>query len=213
MSDSAVYVADDVAAVRVLWARSGALAGSDIVAQLAASAGALVAAHSSGELGASVLIRNWWRQPHDDARSKVLSELRARAIVARDHGYPSWSVVHGSCDPVFERAVDAVVLGQVHELHRLLAEQPALVRGRSAYGHHATLLHYVAANGVEIRRQMVPGNAPEIATALLAGGADCSATIEVYGGSLDTLALLRSSAHPRAAGVADEIGAVLARAT
>jgi hypothetical protein len=62
--------------------------------------------------------------------------------ISRDRLHPS--TVEGQCDSVFELAVDAVVLGQIEELDRLLADAPDLIRRRSAYGHRATLLHYAA---------------------------------------------------------------------
>jgi hypothetical protein len=52
-------------------------------------------------------------------------------------------------DAHFEAAVDAIVSGGPDALHALLETDPALVRARSPFGHHATLVHYVAANGVE----------------------------------------------------------------
>ena len=221
MSETAVYVAPAVAAVRALWDRSGLLAGPVIGAQLSAFADALCAAHVSHERAAEVLVGNWldaprWRQQrqgtYDELPSTGSLPLRhARLIVARDHGFASWSTVEGECDPIFELAVDAVVLGRIEELDRLLVDVPDLIRRRSAYGHRATLLHYTAANGVEIRRQTVPANAAEITTRLLDAGADATATLHAYGGTLDTLAMLKSSAHPRAAGVAGEIERVLAR--
>ena len=116
----------------------------------------------------------------------------------------------GECDPRFERAVDAVVLGRIEELDRLLVDAPDLIRRRSAYGHRATLLHCTAANGVEIRRQVVPANAAEITARLLDVGADPTARFGAYGGTPDTLEMLRSSAHPQVAGVAAEIERLIA---
>jgi hypothetical protein len=116
-------------------------------------------------------------------------------------------VVGGRLDPSFERAVDALVRGE-HDPHAaVLAQPPALARARSRYGHRAPLLHYRAANGVEMRRQIVPADAPAPARLLLADGADPAATAHACGGAHDVLALLRTSAHPRAAGV----GAALER--
>jgi hypothetical protein len=92
----------------------------------------------------------------------------------------------------------------------LLAEHPDLVARRSAYGHRATLLHYTAANGVEIHRQVVPANAVEIAPALLAAGADRSAKLHAYGGIFDVLEMLKTGAHPHTAGVSEEVEHVLA---
>jgi hypothetical protein len=220
VSETGVYVAPDVAAVRALWDRSGAQAGPAIDAQLSAFADAVRAADAAGERAAQVLVSNWLHAPRprsDDWGTRAtpspggsLSLGDARLIVARDHGFTTWSMVAGTCDPLFERAVDAVVLGRTGELERLLAETPDLIARRSAYGHRATLLHYTAANGVEIRRQVVPANAAEITSRLLAAGTDATATLHAYGERLDTLAMLRSSAHPQAAGVAEEIERVLA---
>ena len=55
----------------------------------------------------------------------------------------------------FERAVDAVVAGDVGTLRSLLREDGGLIRQRSTRDHQATLLIYVGANGVEGFRQVV----------------------------------------------------------
>jgi hypothetical protein len=220
VTEPEVYIAPAVAAVRALWDRSGLRAGPVIGAQLSAFADALRAAAAARERAAEVLVANWldaprWRpqdqSPCDERRATGSLSLRqSRLIVTRDHGFTSWPTVGGECDPVFELAVDAVVLGRIGELDRLLADAPDLIRRRSACGHRATLLHYTAANGVEIRRQVVPANAAEIAARLLNAGADAAARLHAYGGTTDTLAMLKSSAHPRAAGVAAEIERLLA---
>ena len=103
----------------------------------------------------------------------------------------------------FETAVDAVVEGRVAELQALLRDQPSLATARSRREHHATLLHYVAANGVEQYRQKSPANAVEIATTLLEAGADVDALADTYAGGTTetTMNLLVSSVHPRDAGV------------
>jgi hypothetical protein len=214
-----VHVAAAVAAVRALWDRSGALAGPHIREQLTAFAGAVSAGHGERDPAAEVLVGNWlhaprWQAERGSAAERTpftgsVSSAQAQLIAARDHGFSSWTEVSGECDPGFERAVDAVVLGQAAELDRLLADAPELAHRRSAYGHRATLLHYTAANGVEIRRQVVPANAAEIAARLLEAGADPAARLRAYGGTPDTLAMLRSSAHPQAAGVAAELERML----
>ena len=212
MGETALHVAADVGAVRALRDRSGRLAGPSVVAQLSAFAEALVSAHAAGDRGARVLLSNWSDPPRDAyLAAPSLSARDARLMVARDHGFAAWDVVTGECDPTFELAVDAVVLGRIEELGRLLAQAPDLVTRRSAYGHRATLLHYTAANGVEIRRQVVPANAAQIAATLLRAGADPAARLNAYGRTFDTLAMLESSAHPRDAGVGADIARVLAR--
>ncbi len=201
-----MYAAPSVAAVRALWDRSGLLAGPAVHEQLSRFAEALVDAHAAGERSALVLVRNWSDGGDDELRSIGMLSLRhARLIAARDHGFTTWSSVEGECDPTFELAVDAVVHGRINDLSSLLADHPDLHVRRSAYGHRATLLHYTAANGVEIRRQVVPTNAAQVVAALLDAGADRSAKLHAYGGDFDVLAMVKTSAHPRAAGVARDI--------
>jgi hypothetical protein len=67
--------------------------------------------------------------------------------------------------------------------------------------HRATLLHYVAANGVEEYRQRTPPKAVEIARALLQGGAEADALADMYAVERTTMSMLVSSSHPAEAGV------------
>src|SRR5215831_19438912 len=134
-------------------------------------------------------------------------------LIARDYGFESWprfaKYLEGltrksSPASTFEAAVDAVVAGNVPELEQLLRETPELVRERSARLHHATLLHYVGANGVENYRQKTPKNAVQVAEVLLKAGADVNAVADIYGGS-DTLGLAATSVWPFLAGVQDAL--------
>jgi ankyrin repeat protein len=78
---------------------------------------------------------------------------------------------------------------------------PELVRARSSREHYCTLLHYVAANGVENWRQRTPRNIVEVAEALLDNGAEVDAVAQMYGGDCTTLGLAATSIHPERAGV------------
>ncbi len=106
-----------------------------------------------------------------------------------------------SADLQFESAVEAVITGDLAALKSLLRENPELVGVRSARAHRATLLHYIAANGVEDHRQKTPANAVEIAKTLLEHGAGVDAPADMYGGQCTTMRLLVSSCHPAEAGV------------
>ena len=101
----------------------------------------------------------------------------------------------------FERAVEAIVSGGIATLTSLLRDDPDLVHARSTRPHRATLLHYVAANGVEDERQKTPSNIVEITRVLLDAGAEVDATAEMYGGGAKTLGLAATSIHPFNAGV------------
>lgn len=153
----------------------------------------------------------WRADPDAPALASMLEQPLAtdddiRAVLAREHYFRTWdnAVAHGDrvVDRAFEAAADAIVDGDLAALERLLADHPALARARSAYGHRQTLLHHVAANGIELVRQwQSPPNAPAIARALLAAGADPDATCESYRGDDTALTLVCSSVHPHAAGV------------
>ncbi len=103
--------------------------------------------------------------------------------------------------PPFEAAADAIAAGDAETLQRLLHDDPSLVRERSPRPHRSTLLHYVAANGVEDSRQRTPGNIVEITDILLDAGAEINAESEAYGGGSTALALAATSCHPERAGV------------
>ena len=136
----------------------------------------------------------------------------AQRLIARAHGFASWPLFAAHVEGItqrrpeirqFEMAVDAVVGGDLATLKELLQANPALVRERSSRQHRATLLHYVAANGVEDYRQVTPPNAVDVARLLLENGAEVNALAETYGGgsAQTTLNLLVSSGHPARAGV------------
>jgi ankyrin repeat protein len=105
----------------------------------------------------------------------------------------------------FEIAVGVVVAGDIDKLASLLREDPSLVRVRSERPHHATLLHYVSANGVEGERQKTPKNIVAIAKLLLDAGAQVDATAGLYDGHATTLGLAATSIHPFTAGVLEPL--------
>jgi ankyrin repeat protein len=151
-----------------------------------------------------------------EARAMPIDRAEAKLALARWYDFYDWSKLEEYAAAVavpgpvqrFERAVDAIVSGDDAALQQLLQEDPDLVRARSTRVNYfdppinrSTLLHYLAANGVENYRQKSPPNAVAIATMLLEAGADPDALQDSYGGSNTTLAMLVSSSPPRLAGV------------
>jgi ankyrin repeat protein len=141
-------------------------------------------------------------------RGCVLAD--AQFVIARSHGFPQWAAFIAHLDALahaeteiaaFEAAAEAIVRGDEQALRQLLQRHPALIRARSTREHHATLLHYVSANGVENYRQKSPPNAARIAELLLAAGAEIDAEADVYGGGCTALGLVATSTPPRQAGV------------
>lgn len=141
----------------------------------------------------------------------------AQLALARSYSYRDWAALaqhveaqgrEGSPVRAFELAVEAVITGDLDGLAAMLRAEPDLVRARSTRVtchdpavHGATLLHYLAANGVEGYRQKSPANAVAIACVLLARGAEVDALAGMYGAESPTLSMLASSTPPAEAGV------------
>ena len=145
-----------------------------------------------------------------------LSVARAREAVARDRGFASWdvAVAHGDewVDLRFEAAADAIQWGWLDILRAQLDTRPDLIRARSWFPHHAMLIHHVAANGIEMSRQIQsPPNAVGVLRLLLERGADPDAQCDIYGPHQTTLCLLVSSCVPADAGVQGELVEELCR--
>lgn len=173
----------------------------------------------TGDAAAVAYFTNWHPDFLGATRASIIASAPDRAdvrlAVARGHGFADWGAAQargdGRFDPLFEAAADAVVGGDEASLANLLAARPSLVSDRSPLGHAATLLHYVAANGVEFRRQESGPAAPAVAAGLLSAGAAVDALADTYGGgsSQTVLVLLLTSGHPAEAGVTNAVVDVL----
>jgi hypothetical protein len=153
-----------------------------------------------------------------DIQKEVMTDEDARLVVARWYDFRDWAALRdwveavtldGSSVSLFETAVEAVINGDAAGLERLLRDHPDLVTARSnrvtwwqpPQMHRATLLHYIAANGVEGYRQKTPKDAVEIATMLLRADAEVDALADMYEGKHTTMSMLVSSGHPVKAGL------------
>jgi len=174
---------------------------------------ALLAALRSGDEAAEWRFK-WMHplfrgKPVDDVRTATLDLADAQAVVAHEYGFETWADLAAFTEAVqhpgpvarFEAAVEAVISGDVATLRSMLREHPELVHGVSTRRHHATLLHYVAANGVEDGRQRTPANAVEVAKVLLDAGAEVDALGDMYGAKCTPMSMLVSSCHPAEAGL------------
>jgi Ankyrin repeats (3 copies) len=183
------------------------------VAEFEAQAEQLLARLSAGDIEAAWRFK--WEHPRfrgqtvDKVGAERLALDDARLVVAQQESFDTWADLVAFVDAMsqsgaaarFEAAVDAVVSGDLATLQSMLREHPALIRERSTRRHHATLLHYTAANGVEGRRQKTPANAVAITKALLDAGAEVDALADMYDHKCTTMSMLVSSAHPANAGL------------
>ena len=167
-----------------------------------------------------VRVDRWVDQVDEFARRRMSADgglSDAQFVIARAHGFESWprfakhleGLARASHVSNFEAAADAIVMGDLAALKRLLKEDAELVRARSNREHRATLLHYVSANGVEGYRQRTPQNIVEIAKLILDAGAEVDAEADVYGGGATTLGLVATSVHPERAVVQEELMGLL----
>ncbi len=190
----------------------------------------LLDAHGSGDPHAIKLIHennprfldnktSWLPKslPDSEIQNAPFDIAGAQLTIARIYNFKDWNALAECVDAVgqtassvfqFESAAEAVITGDLARLQARLRENPELVRARSTRitnfdppVHRATLLHYVAANGVESYRQKTPPNAVEIARALLIAGAEPDALAGMYGGDCTTMSMLVSSTHPAKAGL------------
>ena len=144
-----------------------------------------------------------------EVRAAALDVEDAKLVTARSYAFEGWADLAAFAERAsldrgiarFESAVDAIVGGDRDMLEALLREDPALAGARSARRHHATLLHYIAANGVEGWRQRTPPNAVDVARLLLDAGADPNALADMYDAPCTTLGMLVSSSPPAEAGL------------
>lgn len=151
-----------------------------------------------------------------EIRDATLSLDDARLAIGRYYDFFDWNALAAYVGAVsregpvfeFESAVEAVVDGDLAALEWALRQDPALIHARSGRVccfdppvHRATLLHYVAANGVEACRQKTPPNAVAIARVLLEAGAEPDALADMYGAACTTMSMLVSSSHPAEAGL------------
>jgi hypothetical protein len=157
--------------------------------------------------------KSWW----NNTQHPNYEVGNARAIITRTHHVDTWEdfeaftrAMHDGSPAVarFEAAADAIAAGDAESLSRVIADYPELIRARSVRNHHATLLHYVGANGIEGWRQRTPPNALQVLQLLLDSGAEVDATADMYGGST-TLGLVATSLHPERAGLQEALIDVL----
>lgn len=168
----------------------------------------LFAAFEAGDARARVQLSN-----HSPVGPmEALDQDAVRRAVEREHGFPAPPTdeeLERPLDAEFEGALFDLLGGREEELAERLDRRPELVREQSVFGHGATLLHYLASNGVETWRQVVPPNAPAMARLLVQRGANPRATMRCYGDRFTVQDLLESSAHPRSAGVLEGVRAAL----
>lgn len=141
----------------------------------------------------------------------------SRLVIAQDYAFDNWNDLARFSDGVakngevtrFEHAVEAVVAGDIPKLRSMLENDSGLIHARSSRRHRATLLHYIAANGVEDDRQKIPANAVDVARLLLDAGAKPDALAHMYDNECTTMSMLVSSSHPANAGLQAALAEIL----
>ena len=126
----------------------------------------------------------------------------ARTTIACQYGYKSLNQVKDlGLNVVFETAVDLLLDGSMEALKSFIISYPDLTTMASQFGHNATLLHYLGNNGVELYRQVVPGQFIDRFQLLMDAGSDIDAKMNVYDGEFTFIELFDTSIHPKDAGI------------
>lgn len=162
----------------------------------------------NGDSKAIKIIATFLPEFHKKASSEIpnagLGLEDCQLAIAKEYGYANWenalSESELTFDKNFELAIDLLVNGRKKELQKLLEKQPAILQQHSPFWHSGGLIHYVAANGVEVWRQSVPDNLVEITSMIIKMGADPNMPNNIYGGS-NLISLIETSSHPQEAGV------------
>ncbi len=217
-SNTKVYICSDVLKIREIH--------SDTISDLAQFAETfeiinamsidLYRQYAQGYPPSIIELKNW----HPDCIGKdyqhimdlELSQEDIQYAQARQFGYKSWQEVIEKSTSInynFEKAVDHLIMGELKQLKELLINFPNLLQSRSNYNHEASLIHYIAANGVECYRQITPINIVEATQLLLDMGASQHGQHNIYGGNCTLIDLIKTSAHPNEAGVAEQLIAIL----
>jgi len=141
-----------------------------------------------------------------EIKSAGFDKKDAFNTIANEYGYESWlNVPRAYINCEFEKAVDALLSGDIEYLRHAISKDATLLHRRSQYPHRATLFHYLGSNGVELYRQIVPLNIVDVMSFMLDSGADRLATMPIYNGDYTMIELLKTSAHPKDAGILESI--------
>ena len=210
-----VHVSDEIAAVISLhpYLRDPDFRIAPIRDQIELQAETVLRAHHQGDPRVLPHLLSWWsgaaRRSSDEVMEATFGGIDAKATLSREYGFSGWDEVSVlgdmAQDSDFETAIDALIAGDEATLEQLIEEEPALAARQSRFGHRATLLHYLGANGVETWRQQTPLNAPTLARLLIRRGADPSKNAKMYGGGQTAYNLASTSVHPARAGVMDAL--------
>jgi len=151
-------------------------------------------------------------EPIAELKEADIDLIDCQWTIACEYGFKSWEDVldlrKTEYNKPFEEAVDYLLDGNFQALQELIKACPSILTASSQYGHKATLLHYTASNGVELWRQQVPSNLPEMTAHLIQMGVSKWTLMNVYGSQYDAMTLLKSSIHPYNAGIGLEMEAV-----
>jgi len=140
----------------------------------------------------------------DEIFEQKLSKKDIIYTVALEFGYGNISNMEERANvkfkSTFEKAVDALVSGEIEKLESLISSDFSFSE-TSSFGHNAALIHYLGSNGFEIIRQQVPLNIVSIIDLLKKHQINWNQKMDVYGGKHNVLQLADTSIHPYKAGL------------
>lgn len=157
---------------------------------------------SASSFGLEVLFRNHFpsyttlstiEKSHHKKEIKSLQLVTARSLGFKDTSHYK-KTADKVIDKNLDKAIHFLLSGNIDNLKKIITQLPHILSLQSRLGHHASLIHYIGSNGIEIWKQKIPANIDQILSMLLQLGADPNYNNNIYGGS-DLMSLIKTSAH------------------
>jgi len=125
---------------------------------------------------------------------------------ARVHRFATYKDVDETkLNPEIQKLIDDFLFSDFETFKSNATAKKALLNRHTAFGHQATLCHYISSNCVEMYRQVVPLDIKKRIELLLRLGLDINVAHNLYGGNCTLKELVETSAHPWEAGVIKDI--------
>lgn len=216
-SDHQIYIPDDVSSLKKLLAEELPLLHSLILIQdyIIRVADRLQSAIDNRNPILSVLLRNHYTRFSFESLEDIWNQshqIDLQELSARMHGFNEFSDIDSVSyiDPELQMGIDHFLNSPIEIFQDYIINHQSILDKQTAFGHQASLIHYIGSNGVEIYRQQVPLDIVIRVSILKDLNASFDISHKIYGGHCSLIDLIETSAHPKDAGVRKQLMKIIA---